>query len=185
MRSPPGLAKTPLSALGLKPHNPAEILLHPVGGECRHGGCGCFLGGVSVRIPLEESPGWRRHFCLIFGPGSLGILVTYCGDSGSVWGWGMLVLPRRLSPAGSLVVEAGKLRGPASSPAPSPSLPSFFPPFSSAAQPERICSPACQLETVSRALSVSESGPWVQRPCYPESMSQSSLPSQTLLLPNI
>ncbi|XP_067843043.1 tensin-1 isoform X3 [Heptranchias perlo] len=26
-RSPPGLAKTPLSALGLKPHNPADILL--------------------------------------------------------------------------------------------------------------------------------------------------------------
>uniref|UniRef100_A0A8C3BCR2 Tensin 1 n=1 Tax=Cairina moschata TaxID=8855 RepID=A0A8C3BCR2_CAIMO len=37
VRSPPGLAKTPLSALGLKPHNPAEILLHPVGGECREG----------------------------------------------------------------------------------------------------------------------------------------------------
>uniref|UniRef100_A0A663MZY5 Tensin 1 n=1 Tax=Athene cunicularia TaxID=194338 RepID=A0A663MZY5_ATHCN len=34
VRSPPGLAKTPLSALGLKPHNPAEILLHPVGGDC-------------------------------------------------------------------------------------------------------------------------------------------------------
>lgn len=84
VRSPPGLAKTPLSALGLKPHNPAEILLHPVGGECRHGGCRCFSGGVSVRIPLEESPGWRRHFCLIFGPGSLGVLVTYCEDSGSV-----------------------------------------------------------------------------------------------------
>ncbi|KFP17229.1 Tensin, partial [Egretta garzetta] len=31
VRSPPGLAKTPLSALGLRPHNPAEILLHPVG----------------------------------------------------------------------------------------------------------------------------------------------------------
>ncbi|KAM6178155.1 tensin-1 [Rhynchocyon petersi] len=31
VRSPPGLAKTPLSALGLKPHNPAEILLHPTG----------------------------------------------------------------------------------------------------------------------------------------------------------
>ncbi|XP_021253358.1 tensin-1 isoform X4 [Numida meleagris] len=31
VRSPPGLAKTPLSALGLKPHNPADILLHPVG----------------------------------------------------------------------------------------------------------------------------------------------------------
>uniref|UniRef100_A0A8C6HQK3 Tensin-1 n=2 Tax=Mus spicilegus TaxID=10103 RepID=A0A8C6HQK3_MUSSI len=30
-RSPPGLAKTPLSALGLKPHNPADILLHPTG----------------------------------------------------------------------------------------------------------------------------------------------------------
>ncbi|KAK9410481.1 tensin-like [Crotalus adamanteus] len=31
LRSPPGLAKTPLSALGLKPHNPAEILLHQTG----------------------------------------------------------------------------------------------------------------------------------------------------------
>ncbi|XP_036175599.1 tensin-1 isoform X17 [Myotis myotis] len=31
VRSPPGLAKTPLSALGLKPHNPADILLHPKG----------------------------------------------------------------------------------------------------------------------------------------------------------
>ncbi|XP_038616059.1 tensin-1 isoform X2 [Tachyglossus aculeatus] len=31
VRSPPGLAKTPLSALGLKPHNPAELLLHPTG----------------------------------------------------------------------------------------------------------------------------------------------------------
>ncbi|XP_049568710.1 tensin-1 isoform X9 [Orcinus orca] len=33
VRSPPGLAKTPLSALGLKPHNPASILLHPTGDE--------------------------------------------------------------------------------------------------------------------------------------------------------
>ncbi|XP_031813937.1 tensin-1 isoform X8 [Sarcophilus harrisii] len=33
VRSPPGLAKTPLSALGLKPHNPADILLHPTGEE--------------------------------------------------------------------------------------------------------------------------------------------------------
>ncbi|XP_032494259.1 tensin-1 isoform X5 [Phocoena sinus] len=31
VRSPPGLAKTPLSALGLKPHNPASMLLHPTG----------------------------------------------------------------------------------------------------------------------------------------------------------
>ncbi|KAG5833781.1 hypothetical protein ANANG_G00279520 [Anguilla anguilla] len=30
-RSPPGLAKTPLSALGLKPHSPADILLHQGG----------------------------------------------------------------------------------------------------------------------------------------------------------
>uniref|UniRef100_A0A1B8Y519 Tensin 1 n=1 Tax=Xenopus tropicalis TaxID=8364 RepID=A0A1B8Y519_XENTR len=30
-RSPPGLAKTPLSALGLKPHNPAEIVLQQSG----------------------------------------------------------------------------------------------------------------------------------------------------------
>uniref|UniRef100_A0A8C9RLX7 Tensin 1 n=1 Tax=Scleropages formosus TaxID=113540 RepID=A0A8C9RLX7_SCLFO len=32
-RSPPGLAKTPLSALGLKPHNPADILMHHSGSE--------------------------------------------------------------------------------------------------------------------------------------------------------
>ncbi|XP_034641079.1 tensin-1 isoform X3 [Trachemys scripta elegans] len=31
VRSPPGLAKTPLSALGLKPHNPSEILLQTTG----------------------------------------------------------------------------------------------------------------------------------------------------------
>ncbi|KAK7938902.1 hypothetical protein WMY93_002228 [Mugilogobius chulae] len=34
-RSPPGLAKTPLSALGLKPHNPAEILLNQTGAAPR------------------------------------------------------------------------------------------------------------------------------------------------------
>ncbi|XP_029936230.1 tensin-1 isoform X3 [Myripristis murdjan] len=34
-RSPPGLAKTPLSALGLKPHNPAEILLNQTGSAPR------------------------------------------------------------------------------------------------------------------------------------------------------
>ncbi|XP_057192896.1 tensin-1 isoform X10 [Triplophysa rosa] len=32
-RSPPGLAKTPLSFLGLKPHNPAEIMLNQTGSE--------------------------------------------------------------------------------------------------------------------------------------------------------
>uniref|UniRef100_A0AAY5EAI0 Tensin 1b n=1 Tax=Electrophorus electricus TaxID=8005 RepID=A0AAY5EAI0_ELEEL len=34
-RSPPGLAKTPLSFLGLKPHNPSEILLNQTGSEPR------------------------------------------------------------------------------------------------------------------------------------------------------
>ncbi|KAM8933645.1 tensin-1 isoform 2-T2 [Pelodytes ibericus] len=34
-RSPPGLAKTPLSALGLKPHNPADILLQQSGDTIR------------------------------------------------------------------------------------------------------------------------------------------------------
>ncbi|XP_057192898.1 tensin-1 isoform X12 [Triplophysa rosa] len=34
-RSPPGLAKTPLSFLGLKPHNPAEIMLNQTGSEPR------------------------------------------------------------------------------------------------------------------------------------------------------
>ncbi|XP_062862640.1 tensin-1 isoform X4 [Trichomycterus rosablanca] len=34
-RSPPGLAKTPLSFLGLKPHNPADILLSQSGSEPR------------------------------------------------------------------------------------------------------------------------------------------------------
>ncbi|XP_061648457.1 tensin-1 isoform X23 [Phyllopteryx taeniolatus] len=34
-RSPPGLAKTPLSALGLKPHNPADLLLNQTGSAPR------------------------------------------------------------------------------------------------------------------------------------------------------
>ncbi|XP_041722232.2 tensin-1 isoform X2 [Coregonus clupeaformis] len=36
-RSPPGLMKTPLSALGLKPHNPAEIHLNQSGSENSEG----------------------------------------------------------------------------------------------------------------------------------------------------
>ncbi|KAG7463795.1 hypothetical protein MATL_G00180430 [Megalops atlanticus] len=35
-RSPPGLAKTPLSALGLKPHNPAEIMLNQTGSDAEY-----------------------------------------------------------------------------------------------------------------------------------------------------
>ncbi|XP_027133167.1 tensin-1 isoform X2 [Larimichthys crocea] len=38
-RSPPGLAKTPLSALGLKPHNPAEILLNQTGSDDESSQC--------------------------------------------------------------------------------------------------------------------------------------------------
>ncbi|XP_058520979.1 tensin-1 isoform X7 [Ochotona princeps] len=45
VRSPPGLAKTPLSALGLKPHNPADILLHPTGEEDE--------GKVVAKLPEE------------------------------------------------------------------------------------------------------------------------------------
>ncbi|XP_070278208.1 tensin-1 isoform X10 [Myotis yumanensis] len=46
VRSPPGLAKTPLSALGLKPHNPADILLHPK--------------GVTRRLILPEEDGGQE-----------------------------------------------------------------------------------------------------------------------------
>lgn len=83
VRSPPGLAKTPLSALGLKPHNPAEILLHPVGGECRAGAAGGFLLGTSVRSPLGGSRGWRRRFLPpCFGQVALGTLSLPIG----IWG---------------------------------------------------------------------------------------------------
>ncbi|XP_019724799.1 tensin-1-like, partial [Hippocampus comes] len=42
-RSPPGLAKTPLSALGLKPHNPADLQLNQTGSD-------------DERIPDEDAP---------------------------------------------------------------------------------------------------------------------------------
>lgn len=114
VRSPPGLAKTPLSALGLKPHNPAEILLHPVGGECRAGAEGGFFQGTSMRTPLGGSLGWRRRFCLP-------VLAR--------WLWGPCRFPSGYGdvlsnvPAGeALVVEAGKRQGPGSS------SPFFLPP---------------------------------------------------------
>uniref|UniRef100_A0A452V2G9 Tensin 1 n=1 Tax=Ursus maritimus TaxID=29073 RepID=A0A452V2G9_URSMA len=50
VRSPPGLAKTPLSALGLKPHNPADILLHPTGGEPEGG-----VGALFCPLPEPRS----------------------------------------------------------------------------------------------------------------------------------
>ncbi|XP_069388540.1 tensin-1 isoform X6 [Paralichthys olivaceus] len=68
-RSPPGLAKTPLSALGLKPHNPAEILLHQTGSddESREGeeaprsyvesvARSAATGGEAPTSPLSLSP---------------------------------------------------------------------------------------------------------------------------------
>ncbi|XP_045553870.1 tensin isoform X5 [Salmo salar] len=47
-RSPPGLAKTPLSALGLKPHHPADIL---------HGGSDC----ESVSDEEQDGHGYGGH----------------------------------------------------------------------------------------------------------------------------
>ncbi|XP_060049917.1 tensin-1 isoform X14 [Erinaceus europaeus] len=46
VRSPPGLAKTPLSALGLKPHNPADIVLYSMGEEDE--------GKVVMELPEAE-----------------------------------------------------------------------------------------------------------------------------------
>nr|XP_012640642.1 tensin-1 isoform X1 [Microcebus murinus] len=53
VRSPPGLAKTPLSALGLKPHNPADILLHPTGVTRRVIQPVEDEGEVAVQLPEE------------------------------------------------------------------------------------------------------------------------------------
>ncbi|XP_053183977.1 tensin-1 isoform X3 [Scomber japonicus] len=51
-RSPPGLAKTPLSALGLKPHNPAEILLNQTGTAPRS-----YVESIArSAVPVGEAP---------------------------------------------------------------------------------------------------------------------------------
>ncbi|XP_057708331.1 tensin-1 isoform X3 [Corythoichthys intestinalis] len=51
-RSPPGLAKTPLSALGLKPHNPAELLLNQTGSAPRS-----YVESVArSAVPAGEQP---------------------------------------------------------------------------------------------------------------------------------
>uniref|UniRef100_A0A8C9XIE3 Tensin 1 n=1 Tax=Sander lucioperca TaxID=283035 RepID=A0A8C9XIE3_SANLU len=49
-RSPPGLAKTPLSALGLKPHNPADIVLHQTGSAPRS-----YVESVAMSASAESS----------------------------------------------------------------------------------------------------------------------------------
>ncbi|XP_061579856.1 tensin-1 isoform X1 [Cololabis saira] len=59
-RSPPGLAKTPLSALGLKPHNPAEILLNQTGSAPRSYvesvARSAVAGGETSTLPRSLSP---------------------------------------------------------------------------------------------------------------------------------
>ncbi|KAM7407819.1 hypothetical protein PAMA_003536 [Pampus argenteus] len=59
-RSPPGLAKTPLSALGLKPHNPAEILLNQTGSAPRtyveSVARSAAAGGEPATLPRSLSP---------------------------------------------------------------------------------------------------------------------------------
>ncbi|XP_062287403.1 tensin-1 isoform X1 [Scomber scombrus] len=51
-RAPPGLAKTPLSALGLKPHNPAEILLNQTGTAPRS-----YVESIArSAVPVGEAP---------------------------------------------------------------------------------------------------------------------------------
>ncbi|KAF0026156.1 hypothetical protein F2P81_020893 [Scophthalmus maximus] len=53
-RSPPGLAKTPLSALGLKPHNPAEILLNQTGSD------GSPESRLNVKFVQDTSKFWYK-----------------------------------------------------------------------------------------------------------------------------
>ncbi|TWW80466.1 Tensin-1 [Takifugu flavidus] len=58
-RSPPGLAKTPLSALGLKPHNPAEIHLNQTGSgwtQKLRGVCGKVSGGRRRPANINVEP---------------------------------------------------------------------------------------------------------------------------------
>ncbi|XP_031415790.1 tensin-1 isoform X2 [Clupea harengus] len=73
-RSPPGLAKTPLSFLGLKPHNPAEILLHQTGSEPRsyvesvarsaaQGG-----GPAASSVPSSHEPDAAARTATLSGP---------------------------------------------------------------------------------------------------------------------
>lgn len=68
VRSPPGLAKTPLSALGLKPHNPADILLHPTGGELERGKMGRGARGRRTPVVLDRNPGLRIQLAASFVP---------------------------------------------------------------------------------------------------------------------
>lgn len=146
VRSPPGLAKTPLSALGLKPHNPAEILLHPVGGECREGAAGGFSWGTSTRTPLGRVPCLEEALLPpCFGRVALGTLSLPIGI------WGCAERP----PSRWWRLENVKVLA---LPNPSSSflLSSLLLPAQLALQPRH---PGLSATTVSRALSVPESAP--------------------------
>uniref|UniRef100_A0A672JV26 Tensin 1 n=1 Tax=Sinocyclocheilus grahami TaxID=75366 RepID=A0A672JV26_SINGR len=68
-RSPPGLAKTPLSFLGLKPHNPAEILLNQT--------------GISLFVSLPEPRSYVESVAkaAASGPPASPVSPTYDSDS--------------------------------------------------------------------------------------------------------
>ncbi|XP_065269735.1 tensin-1 [Emys orbicularis] len=80
VRSPPGLAKTPLSALGLKPHNPSEILLQPTGGprsyvesvarKAATGGGGAPQSPPTLQAYSTETPMRNGAFMNSFAPPS-------------------------------------------------------------------------------------------------------------------
>ncbi|XP_077435246.1 tensin 1b isoform X12 [Vanacampus margaritifer] len=58
-RSPPGLAKTPLSALGLKPHNPADLMLNQTGSARSYVETvarSAVPGGEQATAPRSRSP---------------------------------------------------------------------------------------------------------------------------------
>uniref|UniRef100_A0A8C2DP08 Tensin 1b n=1 Tax=Cyprinus carpio TaxID=7962 RepID=A0A8C2DP08_CYPCA len=70
-RSPPGLAKTPLSFLGLKPHNPAEILLNQTG------------SGITLFVSLLEPRSYVESVAkaAASGPPASPVSPTYDSDS--------------------------------------------------------------------------------------------------------
>uniref|UniRef100_A0A8C5B4Z1 Tensin 1 n=1 Tax=Gadus morhua TaxID=8049 RepID=A0A8C5B4Z1_GADMO len=75
-RSPPGLAKTPLSALGLKPHNPAEILLNQTGSGQFPSDPGSILTGRDWGASSE----WMHSWYYQHGPSSSALAAAAQGS---------------------------------------------------------------------------------------------------------
>ncbi|KAL2081552.1 hypothetical protein ACEWY4_023405 [Coilia grayii] len=77
-RSPPGLAKTPLSFLGLKPHNPAEIMLNQTGSEprsyvesvARSAALGGGPAAAAPSVPSSLEPDGPAHAAALPAPSS-------------------------------------------------------------------------------------------------------------------